>query len=337
MQAPKVLKEFVLPTKLRQVSETATSTFTCFVLDPLEKGFGHTLGNAFRRILLSSIEGAAITSVKIEGIQHEFQHDKGIFEDVTEIVLNLKKVLLKARLKEPVTLSIDVNKLGAVTAKDIKLSNGIEVVNPEQVICTLTEKRRFKAELTVDMDRNYRLAKDNRKPDQALGTIPIDSLFSPVTLVSYHVENTRVGNITDYDKLFLEVTTDGRITPQDAVKEASAILSLHLKLFEDLSEEAIRFESSKTSDESVGNKENRLHTLLQTSVNVLDLSVRSANCLNKEKIMTLGQLARRPESELLQCRNFGKKSLDEIKEKLESFGLSLGMQIDENMLSDSLR
>jgi len=181
------------------------------------------------------------------------------------------------------------------------------------------------------------LAKDNRKPDQALGTIPIDSLFSPVTLVSYHVENTRVGNITDYDKLFLEVTTDGRITPQDAVKEASAILSLHLKLFEDLSEEAIRFESSKTSDESVGNKENRLHTLLQTSVNVLDLSVRSANCLNKEKIMTLGQLARRPESELLQCRNFGKKSLDEIKEKLESFGLSLGMQIDENMLSDPLR
>jgi len=325
----KRLGKFELPNRLVRVEETATPTFACFVADPFEKGFGHTIGNALRRVLLSSIEGAAIASVKIEGVSHEFQNCDGIIEDVTEIVLNLKKVLLKTESREPVVLHLDVTKVGQVVAGDIEPNAAVKIINPEQVICTLTKERRFQAELKVIVGRGYRLAEDNKEKDQPIGVIPIDSLFSPVTLVKYTVENTRVGKMTDFDKLFLEITTDGRITPEDALKEATVILLHHLALFDRFTSEEIEFEDKKRE---AGEEQNRLRKLLNMSVNEIELSVRAANCLNNANILTVGELARKTEAEMLKYRNFGKKSLNEIKAKLEQLGLSLGMKIDERLL-----
>lgn len=325
----KRLGKFELPNRLVRVEETATPTFACFVADPFEKGFGHTIGNALRRVLLSSIEGAAIASVKIEGVSHEFQNCDGIIEDVTEIVLNLKKVLLKTESREPVVLHLDVTKVGQVVAGDIEPNAAVTIVNPEQVICTLTKERRFQAELKVVVGRGYRLAEDNKEEGQPIGVIPIDSLFSPVTLVKYAVENTRVGKMTDFDKLFLEITTDGRITPEDALKEATVILLHHLDLFDRFTSEEIEFEDKKRE---AGEEQNRLRKLLNMSVNEIELSVRAANCLNNANILTVGELARKTEAEMLKYRNFGKKSLNEIKAKLEQLGLSLGMKIDERLL-----
>lgn len=325
----KRLGKFELPNRLVRVEETATPTFACFVADPFEKGFGHTIGNALRRVLLSSIEGAAIASVKIEGVSHEFQNCDGIVEDVTEIVLNLKKVLLKTESREPVVLHLDVTKVGQVVAGDIEPNAAVTIVNPEQVICTLTKERRFQAELKVVVGRGYRLAEDNKEKDQPIGVIAIDSLFSPVTLVKYTVENTRVGKMTDFDKLFLEITTDGRITPEDALNEATVILLHHLALFDRFTSEEIEFEDKKRE---AGEEQNRLRKLLNMSVNEIELSVRAANCLNNANILTVGELARKTEAEMLKYRNFGKKSLNEIKAKLEQLGLSLGMKIDERLL-----
>ena len=325
----KRLGKFELPNRLMRVEETATPTFACFVADPFEKGFGHTIGNALRRVLLSSIEGAAIASVKIDGVNHEFQCCDGIIEDVTEIVLNLKRVLLKTKRREPVTLHLDVTKVGPVVAGDIQPDADVEIVNPDQVICTLTKERRFQAELKVVVGRGYRLAEDNKEEDQAIGVIPIDSLFSPVTLVKYSVENTRVGKMTDFDKLFLEISTDGRISPEDALKEATVILLHHLALFDRFTAEEIEFEDKKRE---AGEEQNRLRKLLNMSVNEIELSVRAANCLNNANILTVGELARKTEAEMLKYRNFGKKSLNEIKAKLEQLGLSLGMKIDERLL-----
>lgn len=325
----KRLGKFELPNRLVRVEETATPTFACFVADPFEKGFGHTIGNALRRVLLSSIEGAAIASVKMEGVDHEFQCCDGILEDVTEIVLNLKKVLLKTSSREPITLHVDVTKLGQVVARDIEPNEAVTIVNPDQVICTLTRERRFQAELKVVVGRGYRLAEDNKTEDQVLGVIPVDSLFSPVVLVKYAVESTRVGKMTDFDKLFLEITTDGRITPEDALKEATVILMHHLALFDRFTAEAIEFEDKKRE---AGEEQNRLRKLLNMSVNEIELSVRAANCLNNANILTVGELARKTEAEMLKFRNFGKKSLNEIKAKLEQLGLSLGMKIDERLL-----
>lgn len=325
----KRLGKFELPNRLVRVEETATPTFACFVADPFEKGFGHTIGNALRRVLLSSIEGAAIASVKIEGVNHEFQNCDGVVEDVTEIVLNLKKVLLKTESREPIVLRLDVTKIGQVVAGDIEPNAAVTIVNPDQVICTLTKERRFQAELKVVVGRGYRLAEDNKEKDQPVGVIPIDSLFSPVTLVKYAVENTRVGKMTDFDKLFLEITTDGRITPEDALKEATVILLHHLALFDRFTSEEIEFEDKRRE---AGEEQNRLRKLLNMSVNEIELSVRAANCLNNANILTVGELARKTEAEMLKYRNFGKKSLNEIKAKLEQLGLSLGMKIDERLL-----
>ncbi len=325
----KRLGKFELPNRLVRVEETATPTFACFIADPFEKGFGHTIGNALRRVLLSSIEGAAIASVKIEGVGHEFQSCDGIIEDVTEIVLNLKKVLLKTTSREPVTLHLDVTKVGRVTAGDIEPNAEVTIVNPDQLICTLTKERRLQADLTVVVGRGYRLAEDNKSEDQPLGVIPIDSLFSPVLMVKYAVENTRVGKMTDFDKLFLEITTDGRISPEDALKEATVILMHHLALFDRFTSEEIEFEDRKRAE---GEEQNRLRKLLNMSVNEIELSVRAANCLNNANILTVGELARKTEAEMLKYRNFGKKSLNEIKAKMEQLGLSLGMKIDERLL-----
>ena len=330
---PKRLGKFELPNRLSKADDSSTDTFAIFQAEPFESGYGHTIGNALRRVLLSSIEGAAISSVKIEGVQHEFQSVEGIVEDVTDIVLNLKKILFVAEGRDTVNLMIDVEKDGEITAGDIQLVDGISIVNPDHVICTLNKKQRFLADLEVRVGRGYCPGEDNKKADQPIGMIPIDSLFSPVKLVKYSVENTRVGQEMDYDKLILEVTTDGRITPDEAIQQSSAILKHHLEVFEQLSEEAIEFENET---KEISEEQNRLRKLLNMSVNEIELSVRAANCLNNANITTVGELAMKSEQEMLKYRNFGKKSLNEIKDKLEQLGLSLGMKIDERLLDNPI-
>ena len=325
----KKVGKFELPNRLAKIEDSATDSFARFEAEPFESGYGHTIGNSLRRILLSSIDGAAISSIKIDGVQHEFQSAENIREDVTDIVLNLKKVLLNCHKREPVILTLDVEKVGEVTAGDIAGDADVEIINPDQVILTLDKKMRIIAELEVTVGRGFSVAEDNKKEDQAIGVIAIDSLYSPVTRVKYTVENTRVGKITDYDKLILEVWTDGRITPDDALKEATSILRHHLDVFDKVSSEEIDFESEA---KEVSEEQNRLRNLLNMSVNEIELSVRAANCLNNANITTVGELSMKSEQEMLKYRNFGKKSLNEIKDKLEQLGLSLGMKIDERLL-----
>lgn len=324
------LAKFELPKRLTKDDKNSNEKHGIFTAEPFETGYGYTIGNALRRVLLSSIEGAAITSVRIEGVQHEFQTVEGIVEDVTDIVLNLKKILLtSAHGQNAVTLRIDVNKEGKVTAADITPESGIEILNPKQMICTIDKKRRFQAEMTVRVGRGYVMGEDNKLPDQPIGVIAIDSLYSPVRNVKYSVENTRVGHMTDYDKLTVEITTDGRITPDDALKQAAAILKHHLDVFDGLNAAAVEFENEqKEADED----QNKLRKLLNMSVNEIELSVRAANCLNNANILTVGELAMKSEAEMLKFRNFGKKSLGEIKAKLEQLGLALGMNIDKRLL-----
>lgn len=329
----KRLGKFELPKRLTKVDNTASDTYTMYIAEPFETGYGHTIGNSFRRVLLSSIEGAAICSVQIDGVDHEFQSIDGVVEDVTDIVLNLKKVLLKAKTSDSFHLLIDVNREGAVTAGDIKVDENVTILNPEHVICTLSKKQDFHAELEVKVGRGYYPAEDNKKENQEIGIIPIDSLFSPVRLVKFAVENTRVGKMTDFDKLILEVWTDGRITPDEAMNEATAILKLHLEVFDQVSEEEIEFE---TEGKEASEEQNRLRKLLNMSVNEIELSVRAANCLNNANITTVGELCMKSEQEMLKYRNFGKKSLNEIKLKLEQLGLSLGMKIDERLIDNPI-
>jgi DNA-directed RNA polymerase subunit alpha len=326
---PKRLGKFELPSKLTKVEDGATPTYAKFIAEPFEAGYGHTVGNSLRRVLLSSIEGAAISSIKIDGVNHEFQSIDGVVEDVTEIVLNLKKVLIVSHKRETISLAVKATKAGAVTAGDIQADANIQIVNPDQVICTLDSKRTFEAEIEIKTGRGYCPGEANKKEEQPIGVIPIDSLFSPVRLVKYAVEATRVGQITDYDKLILEIWTDGRITPDDALKQAASILNHHLDVFDRVSEEAYEFESQQSE---VSEEQNKLRKLLNMSVNEIELSVRAANCLNNANITTVGELAMKTEQEMLKYRNFGKKSLNEIKEKLEALGLSLGMKFDERLL-----
>jgi DNA-directed RNA polymerase subunit alpha len=326
---PKRLGKFELPSKLNKVEEGSTPTYAKFIAEPFEAGYGHTIGNSLRRVLLSSIEGSAISSIKIEGVNHEFQSIDGVVEDVTDIVLNLKKILIVSEKREPFSLSIKVSREGAVTAADIQADANVKIVNPEQVICTLDKGKTFQAEIEIKTGRGYYPGEQNKKEEQIIGVIPIDSLFSPVKLVKYTVENTRVGQITDYDKLILEVWTDGRITPDDALKQASSILAHHLDVFNRSSAEDYAFEQQANE---VSEEQNKLRKLLNMSVNEIELSVRAANCLNNANITTVGELAMKTEQEMLKYRNFGKKSLNEIKDKLEALGLSLGMKFDERLL-----
>jgi DNA-directed RNA polymerase subunit alpha len=318
-----------MPKRLTKEDSTATETYAKFVAEPFETGYGHTIGNSLRRVLLSSLEGAAITSVKIDGAMHEFTTIDGVVEDVTELVLNLKKILFKAHNREPQTLLLSANKDGEVTAEDIQLNQNVELVNPKQVICTLDKKKRFEMELEVKVGRGFLPGDENKKPDQAIGVIAIDSLFSPVTRVRYSVESARVGQRTDYDRLLIEIWTDGRISPDDALTQASAILQHHLDVFVGYDKNAVEFEEAadKQDDERA-----KLKKLLNMSVNEIELSVRAANCLNNANITTVGQLAMKTEAEMLKYRNFGKKSLNEIKDKLAALGLSLGMNIEPELL-----
>ena len=322
---------FEMPKTLVKDEATATDTYAKFNAEPFEAGYGHTVGNSLRRVLLSSLEGAAITAAKITGAQHEFATLPGVVEDVTDIVLNLKKVKFKldGQDHEPKKLSLSVNKEGEVTAGDIQTIQGFEVLNPKQLICTLDRKHKFDAELDVRVGRGFATAEENKRPDQPIGLIPIDSIFSPVTRVKYAVENTRVGQRTDYDKLILEIWTDGRLTPDDALLQASAILRHHLDIFVHYNEEVIEFDQTPAgvSEENI-----KLKKLLNMSVNEIELSVRAANCLNNANITTVGQLAQKTEAEMLKYRNFGKKSLNEIKDKLQQLGLSLGMKFDPGLV-----
>ena len=318
-----------MPKRLQKDEATATEIYAKFVADPFETGYGHTVGNSLRRVLLSSLEGAAITSMKVDGAMHEFATIEGVVEDVTDIVLNLKKVKFKAHTREAQTLLLSANKEGAVTAGDIQLNQNVELVNPDQHICTLDKKKKFEMELELKIGRGFCPSDENKKPGQAIGVIAIDSLFSPVTRMRYAVEAARVGNRTDYDRLILEIWTDGRISPDDALTQASAILAHHLDVFVGYDKNAVEFEEaeSKQDDEKA-----KLKKLLNMSVNEIELSVRAANCLNNANITTVGQLAMKTEQEMLKYRNFGKKSLNEIKDKLQALGLSLGMNFEAGLL-----
>ncbi len=326
---PVRLGRFEMPKRLTKDESTATDTYAKFVAEPFETGYGHTIGNSLRRVLLSSLEGAAITSIKVDGAMHEFAAIEGVVEDVTDIVLNLKKVKFKAHTRDEQVLLLSVNKEGAVTAGDIQLNQNIELVNPDQLICTLDKKKKFEMELTVKIGRGFLTGDENKKSGQAIGVIAIDSIFSPVTRVRYAVEAARVGNRTDYDRLVLELWTDGRITPDDALTQSSAILAHHLDVFVGYDKNAIEFEETvdKQDDEKM-----KMKKLLNMSVNEIELSVRAANCLNNANITTVGQLAMKSESEMLKYRNFGKKSLNEIKDKLTALGLSLGMTFESGLI-----
>lgn len=328
----KRLGKFELPKRLVKDEGSATSTYAKYVAEPFETGFGRTIGNSLRRVLLSSIEGAAISSIRIDGVDHEFQSIDGIVEDVTDIVLNLKQIKIKSNLRDKKRLMIDVEKQGTVTAADIQPDADIQIVNPEQVICTLDTKRRFVAEVEISSGRGWRPADENKYEDQPIGVIAIDSLFSPVQRVNYTIEATRVGQMTDFDKLTLEIWTDGRITPDEALKDAAVILKHHIDVFDKVSDQEIEFE---TVGKEVSEEQNRLRKLLNMSVNEIELSVRAANCLNNANITTVGELAMKSEQEMLKYRNFGKKSLNEIKGKLEQLGLSLGTKIDERLIDST--
>lgn len=326
---PVRLGRFEMPKRLQKDEASANETYAKFIADPFETGYGHTIGNSLRRVLLSSLEGAAITSLKVDGAMHEFATIDGVTEDVTDIVLNLKKIKFKAHTRDEQVLLLSVNKEGPVTAADIQVNQNVELVNPDQPICTLDKKKKFEMELTVKIGRGFCPSDENKKPNQAIGIVAIDSLFSPVTRVRYSVEAARVGNRTDYDRLVLEIWTDGRITPDDALTQASAILSHHLDVFVGYDKNAVEFEEAadKQDDEKA-----KLKKLLNMSVNEIELSVRAANCLNNANITTVGQLALKTEQEMLKYRNFGKKSLNEIKEKLQSLGLSLGMNFEPGLV-----
>ncbi len=326
---PVRLGRFEMPKRLTKEESTATETYAKFIAEPFETGYGHTIGNSLRRVLLSSLEGAAITSIKVDGAMHEFTAIEGVVEDVTDIVLNLKKVKFKAHTRDPQILLLSVNKEGQVTAADIQVNQNIELVNPDQIICTLDKKKKFEMELEVQVGRGFCPGDENKKPGQAIGVIAIDSLFSPVTRVRYAVEAARVGQRTDYDRLVVELWTDGRMTPDDALTQASAILQHHLDVFVGYDKNAIEFEETvdKQDDEKM-----KLKKLLNMSVNEIELSVRAANCLNNANITTVGQLAMKSEAEMLKYRNFGKKSLNEIKDKLTALGLALGMAFEPGLL-----
>lgn len=292
-----------------------------FVCEPLERGYGTTFGNSLRRMLLSSLEGAAITSIRIDGVLHEFSTIPGVRDDVTNIVLNLKQLCLKMQTPEPRVIRLDVEGEREVTAADIICDTDVEILNPDLHIATLNESGKLKIEMTVERGRGYVPADKNKKPDDVIGVIPIDSIFSPVQRVNYTVQDTRVGNVTDYDKLTLEVWTDGSLRPEEAVSKAAGILVMHLRLFQNmdgLPEEEIEEETS-FPEEPV----DTTSKVLEMTIEDLDLSVRSFNCLKRADINTVADLAEKSEDDMMKVRNLGRKSLEEVKKKLEELGLAL--------------
>jgi len=324
------LSRFEMPHDVQIDESTKTPTYTRFTAEPFEVGYARTIGNSLRRVLLSSIEGAAISSVKIKGVSHEFSTIKGCTEDVTDIILNLKRVLVKTFSRDTQTITLKAKGPCTVCAGDFAKENNVEILNPRQVVCTLDVDGVLDMTCEVRTGRGFCLAEGNKSPDQEIGRIAIDSIFSPVTRVNFLVENTRVGQRTDYEKLVLDIWTDGRIEPEEALKTAGAVLRRHLDVFVDYAgEQTLEFEDNAAKD---ANEREKLKKLLNMSVNEIELSVRAANCLNNANISTVGELASKTEADMLKYRNFGKKSLTEIKAKLVSLGLSLGYKFDPDLL-----
>ena len=312
----------IKPNKLKIEAGTNTALSATVEAEPLERGFGLTLGNALRRVLLSSLQGAAVTSIQIEGVLHEFSSIIGVQEDVTDIVLNVKELALELHSDGPKRMTLSATGPGPVTAAQIDTGHDIEVMNKDLVICTLDRDASINMELTVETGKGYLPAAMNRPADAPIGLIPIDSIFSPVRKVSYKVENSRVGQVTDYDKLSMELETNGTVTPDDAVALAARILQDQLQLFINFEEPTVHVEEDEPS-ELPFNKN------LLRKVDELELSVRSANCLKNDNIVYIGDLILKTESEMLRTPNFGRKSLNEIKEVLTSMGLHLGMDVSE--------
>jgi DNA-directed RNA polymerase subunit alpha len=315
-------RDLIRPKMLEVDKDTLTATYGRFSCEPLERGFGTTIGNSVRRVLLSSLQGAAICAVKIDGALHEFQTLPDVVEDVTDIVLNLKDVLVKMHDAKTRTLRIDKQTEGPVTAGDIIATDGVEILNPSHHIATLSRGGKLHAELVVQMGRGYVPADRNKQAQMPIGMIPIDALFSPIKKVNYVVTHARVGQQTDYDKLIMEVWTDGSVRPEDAVAYAAKIMKDQLTIF-------INFEETfEPADEPVSEEQEKLNENLDKSVDELELSVRSANCLQNASIRFIGELVQRSEAEMLKTKNFGRKSLKEIKEILAEMGLQLGMKLE---------
>ena len=323
------LSRFEMPRRVQKEDNTATATYARFIAEPFEVGYARTVGNSLRRVLLSSIEGVAITSVRVGGANHEFCALTGVSEDVTDLILNLKRVLLKSYSRNPVWLKLNKKGPCVVTAGDFADENSVEVLNPTQHIATLDVDGTLELEAEIRTGRGFCPAEGNKTDEQEIGRIPVDSIFSPVTRVNFLVENTRVGQRTDYEKLILDVWTDGRVSPDEALKTAAAVLRHHLDVFVDYSEEVLEFEEA---EKKVDEERDRLRRILNMSVNEIELSVRAANCLNNANITTVGELAMKTEADMLKYRNFGKKSLNEIKDKLTELGLYLGYKFDPELL-----
>lgn len=317
-------KDLIRPKKLEAEKETLTPFYGKFTAEPFERGFGITIGNSLRRILLSSLQGAALTSVKIDGVLHEFSAIPGVKEDVTEIILNLKEVRLKLHTEGPKTIRVKAEGPRVLKAGDILTDDAVEILNPDHPIATLSRDGKLSMEMVVKMGRSYVPAERNRDENQPIGTIPMDAIFSPIKKVNYTVTNARVGQITDYDKLTLELWTDGSLNPEEAVAHAAKILKDQLSIFVTFEEEE---EEEITIQEHQGDMD-KLNENLFRSVDELELSVRSANCLKHADIRLIGDLVQKTEAEILATKNFGRKSLNEIKEILLEMGLGLGMKLD---------
>ncbi len=320
----KSMKDFQLPTKLEMEKDTASATYGKFIAEPFERGFGTTMGNALRRVLLSSLPGAAVTSIKIEGVFHEFSTIPGVIEDVTILILNIKGVRLRLYSEKAKAIRLKKSGPGEVKAGDLSVDSEVTILNPDLHIATLDKGGVLDIELIVKPGRGYVPAERNKEEGLPIGVIPVDSVFSPIKRVNFSVESARVGRITDYDKLLLDVWTDGSITPQEAVTAAGNILRDHLDIClpSDETSEPVQEDSS---DEA----KSQINQHLSRSVNELELSVRAANCLKNANIKSIGELVQRSENEMLKTKNFGKKSLNEIKEVLAEMGLELGVKVSE--------
>jgi len=312
----------IKPKTMEIEEETLSPTYGRFHVEPLERGFGITIGNSLRRILLSSLQGAAISAVRMKGVLHEFSTIYGVREDVTDIILNIKELLVKLHSDGPETLHLKANNPGVVQARDIQTGSNVEILNPDHVIATLSEDGELDIELVVKRGRGYIPAERNREEGQPIGTIPIDALFSPIRKVNYTVTHSRVGQITDYDRLSMEIWTNGNVPPADALGYAAKILKEQLSVFINFDEEEIIPKPAEVPESA------KLNENLFKGVDELELSVRSANCLKNADIRYIGDLVQKSETEMLKTKNFGRKSLNEIKEILSEMGLSLGMKLE---------
>jgi len=317
-------RDFQMPKRLECEESSYSDTYGKFIAEPFERGYGVTIGNSLRRVLISSIEGSAVTSIKIDGVLHEFSTIPGVIEDTPQIILNIKKLILKSLSRSPKVIHLKVERKGPVTAKDIITDDTLEILNSDLHIATLTEKTKLHIEMEVGKGRGYVPAERNKKEGQPIGVIAIDSVFTPVKNINFYTENTRVGQITEYDRLILEIWTNGSITPKDSLLYASHILRKHLDIFVDYGK--LPEEEPEEREEDL-----QIYEKLNQPISELELSVRSANCLKEASIKTIGDLVKKTEMEMLKYRNFGKKSLSEINEILKSMGLSLGMKIPEKV------